>query len=577
MKFPPHLKRLISMHRPYVGRLALAFCAMVIVAATEPVVPLLFKLLLDKGFVSKPDFSLWLVPLIVVGIFALRGACNFFVSYTMTWTSSRLLSELRRQMFNRLLAVPVDFYATTSVGKVVNSIMAEVTAILNVVTGSLPQILRASLTVFGLLIWLFYLNWKLTLIILVVLPFCVWIIQSAGKRLKLLNQDLISLNAKLTQTIGESTRAHQVIKVFGGQEYERNNFMKYVEDLRRYMMRVVRTSAATSPLTQLLAALALSLVVVFALTQSAQGEITVGSFVSFVTAMLMMLTPMKQLANVNAPLQQGLVAAESVFKFIDTPVERTTGKKLESRVTGCVEYQGVTFSYAGQEKPALKGINLRVEPGETIALVGVSGGGKTTLVNLLPAFYAVEYGQILLDGEPINDISLASLREQIAMVSQHVVLINDTVAANVSYGSPSPDMAKINEAIDAAYLTDVVNGLPQGVESLIGDNGSQLSGGQRQRLAIARAIYKDAPLLILDEATSALDTESERMVQVALERLMSGRTTFVIAHRLSTVERADRIAVLEGGNIVEIGTHAELLKINGAYANLYRLQFSSEA
>ena len=262
---------------------------------------------------------------------------------------------------------------------------------------------------------------------------------------------------------------------------------------------------------------------------------------------------------------------------MDSDIERTGGKTLDSKVAGRVEYQDVTFSYAGQEKAALQGINLQVEPGETIALVGASGGGKTSFVNLLPAFYAVTSGQIMLDGMPINEISLASLREQIAMVSQHVVLINDTVAANVSYGDPSPDMERIKAAIDAAYLNDVVNGLPRGVESLIGDNGSQLSGGQRQRLAIARAIYKDAPLLILDEATSALDTESERMVQMALERLMKGRTTFVIAHRLSTVEHASRIVVLDQGRIVEIGSHSELLKRKGVYANLYSLQFAERA
>lgn len=564
------------MHRPYAARLIMAFCAMVVVAATEPAVPLLFKLLLDRGFVEKPTFSLWIVPVVVVGLFAVRGTCVFLVSYMMTWISSHLLTELRSQMFNRLLAVPVDFYDTTPVGKVINAIMFEVSQVLNVVTTLIPQIIRATLTVLGLVIWLLYLNWKLTLIILAVLPACVWVIQVAGKRLKVLNRDLISLNAKLTQTISESTRAHHVIKIFGGQAYEKNNFMKYVEELRRYMMRLVRTSAAISPVTQLIAALALSLVVVFALTQSAQGEITVGGFVSFVTAMLMMLTPMKQLANVNAPLQQGLAAAESVFRFVDTAVERTNGKKIEARASGRVEYRGVTFTYSGQEKPSLQNINLCVESGETIALVGASGGGKTTLVNLLPAFYTVEQGQILLDGEPINDISLTSLREQIAMVSQHVVLVNDTVAANVAYGDPRPDIDRIQDAIEVAYLSDVVKNLPMGLDSLIGDNGSQLSGGQRQRLAIARAIYKDAQILILDEATSALDTESEKFVQLALERLMHGRTTFVIAHRLSTVERADRIVVLEQGRIVEIGNHKELLQLQGVYANLHRLQFSEE-
>jgi subfamily B ATP-binding cassette protein MsbA len=315
---------------------------------------------------------------------------------------------------------------------------------------------------------------------------------------------------------------------------------------------------------------------VIALIQSSQGQATVGGFASFITAMLMLLTPLKHLAEVNGPLQRGLAAAEAVFGLIDAKPERTTGKVLPGRAQGRLDFVNVSFSYPEQTQMALSDINLTVMHGETVALVGMSGGGKSTLVNLVPGFYAINSGEIRLDGESIEEISLQSLRAQIAMVSQNVVLFDDTVAANIAYGDPAPDRTRIEAAAKAAHFGDVIANLPQGLETLIGDNGSRLSGGQRQRLAIARAIYKDAPILILDEATSALDSESERAVQAALEQLMQGRTTLVIAHRLSTIERADRIVVLANGGIVEIGSHAELLARSGVYANLYHLQFEKE-
>ncbi len=555
----------------------MAFCAMVIVAATEPVVPLLFKLLLDKGFVEKPTFSLWLVPLIIVGLFLVRGVATFSSAYLMTWISTHLLMRFREKMFDRMLAVPVGFYTHTPVGSVIHIIMSEVGNVLNVVTQTLPSIVRFSFTLLGLVFWLFYLNWKLASIMVVLLPLFVLILRFTARRLRKLNTVLVKLNSKLTQNVSESARSHQVVKIFGGQEYEHARFMQLHADVRRNRMRVVRISAAVSPLTQVVLSCVLACVIVFALQLSSAGELSVGDFVSFITAMLMMVAPMRQLANVNAPLQRGLVSTETVFDFVDMPVEREGGKVLESRAQGQVDYVDVSFAYSEDSKQALQHVSLHVEPGETIALVGASGGGKTSFVNLLPAFYTVTSGQILLDGEPINEISLKSLREQIAMVSQHVVLVNDTVAANVAYGDAKPDRVRINAALEAAYMADVISELSQGIDSLIGDNGYQLSGGQRQRLAIARAIYKDAPLLILDEATSALDTESERMVQMALERLMKGRTTFVIAHRLSTVEHASRIVVLDQGRIVEIGSHSELLKRKGVYANLYSLQFAERA
>ncbi len=553
-----------------------AFFAMIVAAATEPVAPVLLQQLLDRGFVGNPDFPLWWVPVIAIGLMVVRGAAIYLSTYMMAWTTTNILNELRRQMFERLLNVPAGYFGNTSVGQVINSIMFEVQQITGMVTNVFTSIVRSSLTLLGLLAWLFYLNWMLSLVTLILIPILALVVRAIGGRLKRLNQETLAINAELTQAVEESTRAHLVIKIFGGHVYESGRFKQKADNLRRFSMRTVRTFASTMPVTQILTACAISVVVVVALIQSGRGEMTVGGFVSFITAMLMLLTPLKQLAEVNGPLQRGLAAAESVFTLIDAPVERTGGKVLDKRAEGGVEFVDVTFSYPGQQQPALQGINLKVAPGETIAFVGMSGGGKTTMVNVLPDFYTPTQGKILLDGQPIQEISLTSLRQQIAMVSQHVVLFDDTVTANIAYGDPKPDLMRVKAAAQAAYLEEVIDALPEGYDAQIGDNGSRLSGGQRQRLAIARAIYKDAPVLILDEATSALDSESERMVQAALDRLMQGRTTFVIAHRLSTIERASRIVVLAEGKIREIGTHDELLQRKGMYSNLYHMQFASE-
>ncbi|MDY7580019.1 lipid A export permease/ATP-binding protein MsbA [Herbaspirillum sp. RTI4] len=577
MIISPYVKRLALLHLPYRKRLALAFLGMIMTAATEPVVPYIFQVLLDKGFVGKPAFSLWLVPLAVIGIFAIRGVSTFLSTYMMTWVSTRLLNVLRGKMFDRMLDVPIDFYATHTVGKVINSMMFEVQQIIDMITKVFTSIMRSALTVIGLLGWLLYLNWALTMVTLVLLPLVAFVVRTTGKRLKKLNRDSLAVNAELTQLIEETTRSQQVIKIFGGQDYERGRFHERAENLRRYTMRMTGTFAATVPITQLMTACAVAVVIVMALVQSGNGQITVGGFVSFITAMLMLLAPLKQLAEVNGPLQRGMAAAEAVFTLIDKPGERQGGAVLEKRSSGKIDFVGLNFSYTGHAQVVLQQIDLHIRSGETIAFVGMSGGGKSTLVNLVPGFYSATGGSLLLDDRPIEEISLLSLRAQIAMVSQHVVLFDDTVAANIAYGDPAPQQARIDAAVIAAHLTDVIEGLPEGLQTRIGDNGTRLSGGQRQRLAIARAIYKDAPVLILDEATSALDTESERAVQAALDGLMEGRTTLVIAHRLSTIERADRIAVLAHGQIVEVGSHAELLEKNGAYARLYYLQFSKQA
>ena len=562
---------------PYKSRLFLAFLGMIMTAATEPALAAMMKALLDRGFSPDRSFSLWLVPAVMIGIFVVRGISTFLTAYMMTWVSTRMMNDIRQQTFDRLLDVPLNFYSHTSVGKVINAMTSEAQQIIDMIRNVMSAMIRDSLTVVGLLGYLLYLNWRLTLIALVLLPLIALIVRATGKRLRKLTHSYLDINAEMTQVIEETTRAQQVIKIFSGHRYEKQRFAERAARLRGYSMRIVSTFAATAPLTQVISACALSVVIVIALIQAGQNQTSVGGFVSFITAMLMLLTPLKHLAEVNGPLQRGMAAADSVFDIIDSPPERTTGTALSGRVSGRLDFIDVGFSYPGQNQPALSHINLTVMPGETVAFVGMSGGGKSTLVSLVPEFYAPSSGEILLDGQPIDQIALDSLRAQIAMVSQNVVLFDDTVAANIAYGDAAPDRVRIEAAAKAAHLSEVIAALPQGLDTMIGDNGSRLSGGQRQRLAIARAIYKDAPILILDEATSALDTESERAVQAALDELMQGRTTLVIAHRLSTIERADRIVVLVGGRVVETGAHAELLARNGVYSNLYHLQFEKEA
>ena len=574
MSMSATFRRILSLLSPYKSRLLLVLVAMSITAATEPAVAAMMKLLLDKGFSETRNFSLWLVPLFVVGVFVIRGLSTFTTTYLMSAISGRLISTLRQQMFRRLLDVPLDFYRDNSTGKIINAMMLEVNQVLDLIRSVMIVVIRDSLTVIGLLSYLFWLNWKLTLVIILLGPVIAFVIRITAQRLKRLIIQNQTLNAELTQTIEETTRAQHVIKIFGGQQYESRRFEQRSERLRGFMLRVASTSATTEPITQFINSLSVSVIIMIALSQAGDGNMTVGGFASFITAMLMTLTPLKHLAAVNGPLQRGLAAGSTVFGIIDSAPERETGVVLHERASGKLDFEHVGFSYPNQKQAALSNISLNIAPGETIALVGMSGGGKTTLVNLVPEFFAPTEGRILLDGQPISDIALTSLRAQMAMVSQHVVLFDDTVAANIAYGDPQPNRQKIEEAARAAHLSDVIDNLPEAYETMIGDNGMRLSGGQRQRLAIARAIYKNAPILILDEATSALDTESERAVQMALDTLMKNRTTLVIAHRLSTIEHANRIVVLQEGRIAEIGSHAQLLAANGVYAHLYHLQFA---
>ncbi|WP_255486996.1 lipid A export permease/ATP-binding protein MsbA [Massilia forsythiae] len=565
------IKRLWAIVKPYRSRAFMALLAMALTAATQPLLGEALQQLMDKGFNNKVAFSLWWIPGVLVSIFVLRGIGTFATAYYNNWVLSRVLNDLRAQVFERVLRLPVARFHEESTGKVINTVVGDVRQVVDMINSVFLSFVRDVLVVIGLLGSLLWLNWKLTLVAIVVVPLTAVIVRTTSKRLRHLNRENQRVTAEMTQVVEEAARGHQVIRVFSGERYESRRFYLRSEALRGFSQRMTVAFAATTPVTQIATSLALSLVVVLAL----QENMTVGEFTKFVTLMLMLLTPLKALAEVNGPMQRGIAAAETVFEMIDAPVEHDPGTRTLGRAQGHVRFENVTFRYPNAQAPALERIALDVRPGQTVALVGMSGGGKSTFVNLVTRFYEPEGGRILLDGVPFQDIRMASLRAQLALVSQNVVLFDDTLRANVAYGVEQVDEARLQAAIRAAHLADVVERLPQGVDTMIGENGMRLSGGQRQRVAIARAIYKDAPILILDEATSALDNESERAVQAALETLMAGRTTFVIAHRLSTIEGADLIVVMEHGRIVEQGTHEELLARGGMYANLYRLQFAT--
>ena len=566
------VRRLLGLVKPYRGRAVLSLLAMAGTAATQPMLGEALELLIDNAFGKPVDFSLWLIPGILLGIFILRGVCTFSTAYLNNWVMSRVLNDLRRMAFDKLLRLPVVRFHKESSGKMINTVIADVRQVTDMINSVFLAFVRDVLVVAALLIGLMRLNWQLTLIALVVVPATAVIVRTTTGRLRRLNRDNQRVTAEMTQVVDEAARGHQVIRVFQGQNYEMARFERRSEALRGFSQRMTVAAAATVPITQIATAMAVAVVIVMAI----KSNMSQGEFTNFITLMLMLLAPLKALVEVNGPIQRGLAAAETVFGMIDSDPEQDTGTRELGRSQGHLELRDVHFRYAAGEPLALDGVSLDIQPGKTLALVGASGGGKSTFVNLITRFYAPESGQILLDGVPYPEIALGSLRAQLGMVSQNVVLFDDTLAANIAYGVEAIDPARLQAAIDAAHLRSVVESLPEGVDTIIGENGMRLSGGQRQRVAIARAIYKNAPILILDEATSALDNESERAVQAALETLMAGRTTLVIAHRLSTIERADCIAVMDRGRVVETGTHAELLARGGMYAKLYRLQFAED-
>ena len=571
------MRRLWPYLRPLMGFVLLGLLAMGFVAASEAGIPMLLKPLLDHGFGTKSsDKARWIVPVAVIGLALVRGTAQYAAGYFLSYVSNKILLQLRLQMFDRMIHTSAGFFQRETASTVINAIVFEVNQILQVLSGVVVTLVRDSLTVVFLLGYLFILNWRLTLIVAVILPAIGWLVSKINRRLRRLNREHQMLTNELSYIVEETVGGYKVVKVHNGEPYEMGRFSEMSGRLRGYAMRMQVSGGLAQPLTQFLASIALAGVSTIAVLQSASDQTTVGGFVAFVTSMLLVISPLKHLIDVNQPLQRGVTAAELIFGLIDEPPEPAGGGRPLPRAEGRIEFRNVSFNYGTQERATLDDVSFKVAPGEMVALAGPSGSGKTTLVNLLPRFFDPAGGQVLVDGAPITEYALHDLRAQIAMVSQDVVLFNDTIAANVAYGTV-PDRDRVLAALAAANLSDVIGSLPDGIDTLIGGNGMRLSGGQRQRLAIARAIYKDAPILILDEATSALDSESERHVQSALETLMKGRTTLVIAHRLSTIERADRILVLEAGKIAEQGSHAELLRLGGLYAHLHRIQYQQQA
>jgi ATP-binding cassette, subfamily B, bacterial MsbA len=573
----PSLLQRLARLAPYLrpGRRGLfgAVCGAAVGAATEPVIPALMQPLLDEGF-SARTWPLWLVPVVIIGLFALRGLAGFVADFGLAWAAQRAVLALREELFRHLLASPTGLFSQQSASQLTNTVVYEIQQGTAMLVRALLTLAKDSLTLTALLAYLLWLNWQLTLLVGLLFPALAVVMRLLGRRLRRLVAASQQATDELAYVVEENVLAWRIVRLHGAEEPQARRFVAQGERLRRLLLKYAAAAGAITPLTQVLAACALSTVIVIALWQSTATGGTVGGFVAFITAMLMIVAPLRHLSDVVAPITRGLAAVERGLDLIEQTPRETGGGYAPERARGEIVLQDVTLTYRDDGLPALDRLSLTVHAGETVALVGPSGAGKSSVVNLLPRFVEPGGGLVRLDGVPLAEWDVHALRRQFALVSQDVVLFNDSVAANVALGSDRPK-ERIEAALAAANLLDFVRGLPQGLDTTIGHNGSQLSGGQRQRLAIARAIFKDAPVLILDEATSALDSESERAVQAALEQLMKGRTTLVVAHRLSTIEHADRVVAIDGGRVVEQGPHAELLARGGLYARLHAMQFKA--
>jgi ATP-binding cassette, subfamily B, bacterial MsbA len=567
--------RLLKYVRPYWWAFGLAVVGMVIVAAGDLIMAMMVMPIVQNFQHPDPVRTQWL-PLAVFGVFLFRGLGSYVSEYGMAYTGHRVVFDLRRALVDQLLRLPTPYYDVTPSGVVQSKLTFDAHQLASAASGTITTAIRSSLTIATMLGWLLWINWRLTAMTFFILPVVAVVIRYFSRRLRRIARDVQSRTGSMTHVLEEMISGHRIVRIFGGEDYERARAVKTANALRQSMSKQSSASAASSPLTQILAALAVGMIIYVALAQNQDGQLHLDTFASYVIALLTLLERLKSLSGINAAIQRGLAAAESIFGLLDRDVEPDNGTVVLERAKGDLRFDRVSLRYGGAEREALSDVSLHLVPGETVALVGSSGSGKTSLVNLIPRFYEPTAGRLFIDAHDITTLTLASLRAQIALVSQDILLFDDTVAANIAYGALSKTpRAAIESAAAAAHALDFIRALPQGFDTQVGENGIRLSGGQRQRLAIARAILKNAPILILDEATSALDSESERQVQAALDTLMQGRTTIVIAHRLSTIEHANRIVVLDHGRVAEQGTHADLIRRDGVYARLHRMQFAT--
>lgn len=572
-----HYLRLLQYIKPYKGQFSLAILGMVIFAATEPALPALMQPMLDGSFIEKDETMIILVPVLLVLLYLIRGIASFATTVGLNWVSNKVIMDLRSEMFQRLLTLPNSYYDNQPTGTILSKLTYDVNQVAGASTDALIILVRDTLSILGLLAWMFYIDWKLSLIIFLTAPIIILIVRSISSRLRHLNHSLQDQMGGITQILEESITGQRVVKIFGGEPYENQRFHQTINKVRLYTMKTITTAAINSPVVQLVTVSALAIVVYIASVQSANNEITVGEFISFFSAMAMLITPVKRITSMNEILQRGLAAAESVFALIDQQPEPQPDHPASLNQPDTIEFDQISLQYPGSDHRALDQIQLTIAPNETLALVGPSGSGKSTLANLLPLFYRPTKGSIRIGGTDTTQLSLQELRSHIALVSQDVTLFNDTIAANIAYGTMSDATAvEVHEAAEKAHALEFIDKLPNGFNTVVGERGTRLSGGQRQRIAIARALLKDAPILILDEATSALDSHSEKQIQLALDELVKGRTTLMIAHRLSTIAKANRIIVMDEGQIAEEGTHDALYALGGIYTHLYDLQFQEQ-
>ena len=567
-------RRLIGYVGPYRRQFGFAVLGMVGYALTDTAFAALMKPLLDGSFVERDERMILLVPLAILGIFLVRGVAGFVSSYFMAWIGWQVISELRAEIFGKYLTLPTRFYDNASSGELISRITFNSQQVANAASESLTVMVRDTLTAIGLLSLMFWVSWRLSLCFLLIGPIIGLIVARVSRKFRAVSRSIQGSMGDVSHVIQEAVDGSRVIKIFGGQASESARFAQANERNRAFNMKETAIKALNVPIIQLLVAIALAVIVFVASSGEVGERISVGEFMAFVTAMLMLFAPMRRLTSINNQIQRGIAAGESLFATLDLESERDHGERVMPRAFQRIDYRGVELRYDPAKPAVLRGIDVSIAAGESVAFVGESGSGKTSLVNLLARLYELDGGEIVIDGISIDAFTLASLRSRIAYVSQDVMLFNDTIAGNIAYGSAeSVSQATLESACRAAHAHEFITKLPDGYDTVVGENGVMLSGGQRQRVAIARALLKDAPILILDEATSALDSESERKVQQGLDALMVGRTTLVIAHRLSTIEQVDRIVVMQRGRIVETGSHAELLAGDTHYAHLHRLQF----